>query len=103
MTPRAIEVLAGLREDSDVSVRIRAVQALGKIDESGVVEPLCAYLADRKRVVRLAAARALARVGDERAVLPLAKAHRKQRYPYKLLIGDHLALVRRRIQGTGPS
>jgi HEAT repeat protein len=101
--PSAIEALAGLREDRDVAVRIRAVQALGKIDDSRVVEPLCAYLLDRKRIVRVDAAKALGRIGDERAVLPLTNAYRRQRYPYKLLIGDQLATLRRRIQSTGPS
>lgn len=101
--PGAIEALAGLREDRDVSVRLRAAQALGKIEDTGVVEPLCAYLLDRKRLVRLAASRALERVGDERAVGPLTEAHRRQRYPYKLLIADHLASVKRRVQSIGPS
>lgn len=95
--PRAIDALAALRADRDVTVRVHAVQALSTIDDPRVVEPLCAYLSDRKRLVRVDAAKALARVGDERAVAPLTEAYRRQRYPYKLLIGDQLATLRRRI------
>jgi HEAT repeat protein len=59
---------------NSVDVRQAAAEALGKIGDARVVEPLIAALKDTDKDVRQAAAVALGKIGDARAVEPLIAA-----------------------------
>ncbi len=93
--PRAIPALAAILNDQDCEIREMATIALGQIGGSDVVEPLITALQDPgdpvkitaakkqgyrgKRIiygfhVRKAAAEALGRIGDRRAIEPLSHA-----------------------------
>jgi len=49
-------------------LRRNAAEALGKLRASSAVEPVIRLLADKKHDVREISARALGRIGDERAI-----------------------------------
>jgi HEAT repeat protein len=61
--------------DPDPVVRTRAARAL--VFAPSAVDPLIARLQARKRYLRRAAAAALARIGDERAVEPLISLYER--------------------------
>ncbi len=58
-------------KNSHESVRIPAVEALGKSGDARAVEPLCAVLNDPDIGIRKAVAEALGQIGDARAAEPL--------------------------------
>lgn len=65
---RAVETLAALaRHDSESAVRSAAVTSLGLINHESVFVHVIAALADEAREVRAAAARAMSRLGFDRA------------------------------------
>ena len=70
---RGMELLVTGLEDSDRTIRIRTVRALGKIGDRRVVKPLIAALLDRDRWVRKNAAMALGQmeIGSEHVIAEL--------------------------------
>jgi len=72
----AVEPLIAALKDEDV--RMRAVEALGKIGDPRAVEPLIAALKDQDERMRKWAAEALGQIGDPRAVEPLIAALKDQ-------------------------
>jgi hypothetical protein len=99
--PAALPVLMALAlsDRSEEGERLRAIEALAGLPGSGVRQALVSLLADVR--LRAPAARALGRLGDRRAVSPLAAALRQERYlPAReaearalLRLGDRRALV----------
>ena len=71
MGPAAIPGLAAGLGDADDEVRLTAVEALGKIGGTQVVEPLVRALDDQSWNVRLNAVQVLGQLRDARAVQPL--------------------------------
>ncbi len=72
----AVEKLIPLLKDKDEQVRKRAVIILGRIKDSGILDPLIQMLQDEDWFTRLSAAAALEQIGDERgreAIKPLMK------------------------------
>jgi HEAT repeat protein/ActR/RegA family two-component response regulator len=69
-----IQPLSYALEDSDWSVRVDAVEALGKMGDTGAVEPLIRALDDEDEDVRKSAAEALGKIGDTRAVESLIQS-----------------------------
>ena len=67
----AVEPLLARLEDTDVSVRSAAANALGSIRSEKAVEPLLARLENPDPSMRSAAANALGSIGSEKAVEPL--------------------------------
>ena len=65
-----VPLCAPLKEENDPAVRSAAAEALGQIGDARAVEPLCAALKDNDWDVRVSAAAALAKLGDN-AELPL--------------------------------
>jgi HEAT repeat protein len=64
-----------LLADGDEKVRINAVTNLGRLKSAQALDPLAATLGgDRSPLVRAAAAKALAIIGDPRALLALQRA-----------------------------
>jgi hypothetical protein len=82
---RAIKpLIAVLNEDRESHVRMSAAEALGWIEEPGVVDPLVSALKDEDATVRGYAADALGEIKDARAVAPLvATLKDKDRYVCK--------------------
>ena len=68
VVPLIIELL---KPDNAKEVRLKAVEALGKIDDSRAVEPLIGVLADSDKDIRKAVVEALGKVKDPEAVDPL--------------------------------
>ncbi|MGC9517798.1 MAG: HEAT repeat domain-containing protein [Methanomicrobiales archaeon] len=60
--------------DENDSVRIEAVNALGRIRDPKAVEPLLINFKDKNKELRLKIARSLGEIGDRRAVHPLINA-----------------------------
>ena len=72
----ALERLVKALKDKDEMVRKQAVLALGRIKQSGAVDPLIEMLGDADWFTRLTAAAALEAIGDPRgrdAIKPLTK------------------------------
>ena len=72
----SVENLVPLLKDKDEQIRKRAVIVLGRIKDSGVLEPLMEMLKDSDWFTRLSAAAAIEEIGDERgreAIKPLLK------------------------------
>ena len=72
----SVENLVRLLKDKDEQIRKRAVIVLGRIKDSGVLEPLMEMLKDSDWFTRLSAAAAIEQIGDERgreAIKPLLK------------------------------
>jgi HEAT repeat protein len=72
----AVEKLLPLLKDKEEALRKRAVIVLGRIKDSGVLEPLIEMLHDPDWFTRLSAAAALEQIGDARgreAIKPLLK------------------------------
>lgn len=69
--PRVIEPLATALRDNVYDVRLRAVEALGKLGRPAL-QPLCSAL--RVRGLGQSAAKALGEIGDPRAIKPLCAA-----------------------------
>jgi HEAT repeat protein len=67
----AVPALAGAVRDPDESVRLAAIEALGRIGAADGVDPLLAALDDAGFEIRLNAVEALGQIGDPRAVAPL--------------------------------
>ena len=67
-------LIAVLKHKKDSRVRAKAVEALGKIRDARVVEPLMQALNDEHWDVRRKAAWALGNIGDVRGVEPLIQA-----------------------------
>jgi HEAT repeat protein len=72
-------ILDGLAAESDAATRLAFVEALGRARSRGAVDALCALVEDRgtPEDLRGAAALALGKIGDVRAVAVLAKAYSK--------------------------
>ncbi len=68
---KTIGHLAGLLEDSEATVRLRAVRALAKLRTPETIGPLTKALADADVKIRRAAVETLAALGDRRAEKPL--------------------------------
>ena len=71
-------LIAVLKHEKDSHVRAKAVEALGKIGDARVVEPLMQALKDEHWDVRRKAAWALGNIGDVRGVEPLIHALRDE-------------------------
>ncbi len=67
---RAVEALVAALDDPDGWVRQRAIETLGKTGDARAVEPLLRVLASEEGAVP-SCARALAEIGDPRAIAPL--------------------------------
>jgi HEAT repeat protein len=76
--PRAIGPLAELLADNDASVRVRAVEALGRIGPAAV-EHLVKALGDPDTRVRQLTTKVLGQIGEARVVAPLLDALRDPR------------------------
>jgi HEAT repeat protein len=81
---RLIKTLLNLLHDNDSEVRLRAIQALGNLEEPLAMEPIIAALKDKNDDVRHIAAAVLGQIGDSCAVNPLIQAlgdkHNEVRY-----------------------
>lgn len=77
-----VEVIVPLINDSDSLVRRGAIEALGKLGDSSLVPRFIALLEDT--AVNQETVRALAHIGDERAVAPLINILNSKRYFYLL-------------------
>ncbi len=74
-TPNACSVLVRVLEDSSTSARVAACEALGEIGDTAVVASLCGMLVSKDAdTVVIAAAAALAELGDKRACRPLIRS-----------------------------
>lgn len=89
------------RNDDEAMVRAWAIDALGKFGEAEDVEFLIGALKDSSARVRGAAALALGRAGDERAIEPLRAARRRLRrspadwYLHRRVYNDAIGVLSR--------
>ena len=67
---RKIDKLAELMMDKDETVRLAAIDGLGKLKAEDMVNPIITLLRDPSAAVRVHAAQALGQIGD-----PHSKAH----------------------------
>jgi HEAT repeat protein len=71
--PESVTAVVSVLNDPDADVRHYAVEALGRLGDSGAVEPLLASLSNSNGVVQGVVVEALGRLGDTRAVEPLLR------------------------------
>ena len=74
MKPRSIFTLSEMLRDKNWELREQAADALGKIKDYRVVEPLIAALKDKDPGVRWTAVRALGEIGNKKTFEPLFSA-----------------------------
>lgn len=104
--PDGFELLIEVATGSDLvwSERRHAIVALGELAYRGAVEPLSALLADGDVHLRVAAARALAEIGDP-AVLPALRDAREDRertlHNEEITVGEVAAEAIRRLEEAG--
>lgn len=95
--PRATEALMDVLETTTVhSQRYALIRALGVTEDSRVLRPLCAWLADPDALVAVAAADALGSLGDPRAIPHLEGYIRDPDERVRLAVADALLVLRRR-------
>ncbi len=82
-----------LEEDQDVSVRLIAANALGKIGDSRAVESLAKLLKDKNVDIRKQATVALGKIGDPRAVEPLVQLLEDKDDDVRTLAGGALGKI----------
>jgi HEAT repeat protein len=75
--------------------RWKAAESLGRMGNSGAVEPLIDTLWDDDSRVRLKAAWALGRIGDGRALLPLKRLYRMEKEGVKEIITEAIEEINR--------
>ena len=69
---RAVPVLIELlRNAQEKETKLNAIEALGKIGDSGSVDLLIAFLGEKENEIRIATIEALGKIKDPRAVKPL--------------------------------
>jgi HEAT repeat protein len=78
--PRALAQLLAALADPEDHVRYMAAESLGRLRNAASVEPLIALLGGH-RGLQVSAARALAEIGDPRALEPLRTARSKVAFP----------------------
>lgn len=85
-----------LDDDNGIN-RWKAAESLGRMGDSGAVEPLIDALWDDDSRVRLKAVWALGQIGDERAISPLRRLYRMEKEDMKDTITEALEEISREI------
>jgi HEAT repeat protein len=85
-----------LADDDEVN-RWKAAESLGRMGNSGAVEPLIDALWDDDSRVRLKAAWALGQIRDERAILPLRRLYRIENEGVKEIIAEAIEEINRQV------
>ena len=83
--------------DDDEMNRWKAAESLGRMRDSGAVEPLIDTLWDDDSRVRLKAVWALGQIGDSRAILPLRRLYRMEKEDMKDTITEAIEEISRQI------
>ncbi len=84
-----------LLADDDWINRWKAAESLGRMGNSGAVEPLIDTLWDDDSRVRLKAAWALGQIGDARALFPLKRLYRMEKEGVKEIITEAVEEINR--------
>jgi HEAT repeat protein len=82
-----------LSDDDEVS-RMKAAEALGRMEDPRAVDELISTLWDDDARVRLKAAWALGRIGDQRAYAPLQRLYRMENETVQEIITEALENIR---------
>lgn len=93
----AVEPLINaVKDESEIDVKLKVVEVLGKIGDSCAVEPLVGFLIHRDEFLRCCAAVALGNIGDARAVDPLTKLLEREDGGVRLAILESLEKIKSR-------
>ena len=74
LSDAAIDPIIKALRDGNLSLRVKAANALGQLGDKRAVIPLIEALKDEKSGIRAEAAKALGQLGDERAIVPLIES-----------------------------
>ena len=85
-----------LADDDEIN-RWKAAEALGRMGDSGAVDPLIEALWDDGSRVRLKAAWALGMIGDPRAIVPLKRLYRMEKEDMKESISEAIEEINLRV------
>jgi HEAT repeat protein len=85
-----------LADDDEIN-RWKAAEALGRMGDSGAVDPLIEALWDDDSRVRLKAAWALGMIGDPRAIVPLKRLYRMEKEDMKESISEAIEEINLRV------
>lgn len=96
-TGERLEYFIRMLTGDDEITRWKAAEALGRLGDSGAIEPLVDTLWDDDSRVRLKAVWALGQVGDLRAVAPLKRLYRMEREDMKESISEAIEEINLRI------
>jgi HEAT repeat protein len=83
--------------DDDETNRWKAAEALGRMGDSGAVEPLIDTLWDDDSRVRLKAAWALGQIGDSRAIPHLRRLYRMEKEGVQEIITEAIEEINRQL------
>jgi HEAT repeat protein len=99
LSDEAMTGLVGLVQDSDPYARLHAAKAMGALRRADATDFLVLLLQDVHATIRIAAAAALERIGDPRAVPPVIALLDRSPADQKTLVREVLFSYAERVQG----